>query len=635
MKNVLLITGVFIVVNFLNPLYGQKDSEPDLTSGEIKEYKNRVTGLVKYFENTLNFIGDPEAVPREKEIAISESYLKVFRDDKVQIEDDLDENRDVPLYKDVQAYLKDIRFFFRNATFTFRIETIEHFLNEENKHFFKVTYNRQLEAVTVSGDTIDSRKIRYMEVNLDREKNDLKIASIYTTKLNEKEEMQNWWNGLNTVWRNILGNGLMVFDTLELSGITYLGDSVISVKHLPLLTDSAGMNHSGYPDEPVLIESEYRNDTIITDTREIYRRLSALIKQKQIDIRDYEMVKSLAPLAKLTELKEINCSGTTVTDLVPVRNLNKLEFLDISNTPVEDLTPIRYSTSLKELKCSYTLIYDPEPIAGLTNLEILECSGLRISDLGFVADLKKLTTLECSETNVFISTPLRHLVQLRDLDISGTLISKLDFAKELIYLKYLDCEGTPVSDLDPLRNLEQLEILKISNTGVESLEPLESLENLKRIYWDSDDPHLINTKQRKERAIRFMDKHPGTLVIFETDELEREWKTMEKRWKDVIREAAGLSENPTKEELHKVIRIEAISLTEGKVESLKPLLRLYNLKLLNLSGVITEDYSPVGELIELQELNISHTAVQNLDFVSNLFNLKILRAENTDRKSVV
>ncbi|MCB0805947.1 MAG: hypothetical protein KDC05_09130, partial [Bacteroidales bacterium] len=279
MKKIYLATGISFVLLLLNPLFGQQNQPTELTSDEINAYKEKVKGLVNYVESTLNFIGDPETVPREKEIAISESYLKVFKDDKVQIEDDLDDNRDVPLHKDVQAYLKDIRFFFRQAEFTFNIEKVDHFVNNQNNHFFKVTYNRQLKAITVSGDTIDSRKTRYMEVNLDPNKNDLKIASIYTTKLNEKEEIITWWNGLNSTWRNIFGKGRMVWDTLELSRIESLKDSLVYLTpNAPAKPDSSGYEVS-FPIERIQL-SALGPDSVIADIREIINRIRSVMKQK-------------------------------------------------------------------------------------------------------------------------------------------------------------------------------------------------------------------------------------------------------------------------------------------------------------------------------------------------------------------
>jgi len=637
MKSTVSFLVCMIGLLYAEHVLAQNKPVSELSSDEIKAYKQKVTELVNYLESTLNFIGDKDAVPREKEIVINESYLKIFKNDKVQIEDDLDENRDVVLYKDVQAYLKDIRFFFRQAQFKFHIVSIEHFINENNQHFFKVTLNRDLDAVTVAGDTVSSRKTRYIEVNLDPEKDDLKIASIYTTRLNEKEEHRLWWNGLNTVWKNIFGTDVFVYDSIELSSVMAIEDSTLLVKHIEP-ADSLRNELSIEIEFTSELNSELNNnltfDTVEVDVTMIYKRLSAILKKTQIDISDNEKVTSLEPLSELSGLININASGTTVTSLMPLRNLNKLEVLDISNTPVDDLTPIKYSNSIKELNCSYTLIRDPEPLAGLTNIEQLSLSGLRISNIGFTLVLKKLTSFDGSETLIHDANPLSLLMQLQNIDLKGSLISDLSFASKLDQLKYLNVENTPVSTVEPLSTLHQLEILKISNTAVEALRPLDSISSLKRIYWDSDNSIPENKKLRKERAIQFMKDHPGTLVIFESDELERGWKNLEGRWKDAITEAAGLSENPTKEELHNVLRIESLTLVGGAVSTLKPLLQLYNLKKLNLNGLITEDYSPIASLIELVELDISNTAVDNIDFATNLFNLQTLKAEHTEITSL-
>ena len=165
---------------YFTVVYNRRIHKP-LTPEELEDYKKQVSNLVKYVEGTLNFLGDPEQVNVEKQIILEESYLKIFKDDKVQIEDDLDENREVPIHKDVQAYLKDVIFFFRQVHFEFEIADISHFANEDNLHYFRVSFNRMLEGITVTGDSVQSRKARFMEVNLDISSNDLKIASIYTT----------------------------------------------------------------------------------------------------------------------------------------------------------------------------------------------------------------------------------------------------------------------------------------------------------------------------------------------------------------------------------------------------------------------------------------------------------------------
>lgn len=84
----------------------------EFTPEQIEGFRTQCSGLVKFFEGTLNFLADKKNPVKEKEIIINESYLKFFMNEKVQVEDDLDEKRLVPLYKDIPAYLSDVDFFF-------------------------------------------------------------------------------------------------------------------------------------------------------------------------------------------------------------------------------------------------------------------------------------------------------------------------------------------------------------------------------------------------------------------------------------------------------------------------------------------------------------------------------------------
>ena len=153
---------------------------------------------MSYLEGTLNFLGDPDELPSDKGIIINNSFLKIFVNDKVQIEDDLDENRDIPLNKDVQAYLKDIDFFYKKVKFGFEVEEVEQLVTDSGIIVFKLSLNRHLEGITINDDTINNNQLRYIEFNLDPQQRDLKIASIYTTKIREKEELRYWWNTMSS-----------------------------------------------------------------------------------------------------------------------------------------------------------------------------------------------------------------------------------------------------------------------------------------------------------------------------------------------------------------------------------------------------------------------------------------------------
>ena len=98
-----------------------------MEASKIDTFKRQVTPLVKFFESSLNFLADPRNSVNEKQTILSRSYLKWCWDEKVQVEDDLDENRLVPLYKDIPAYLSDVSFFFKSAVFGYSVQEMRRF----------------------------------------------------------------------------------------------------------------------------------------------------------------------------------------------------------------------------------------------------------------------------------------------------------------------------------------------------------------------------------------------------------------------------------------------------------------------------------------------------------------------------
>jgi hypothetical protein len=105
------------------------------TDPELKQHEQKVKDMVAFLEYVLNTIGDKGTSARDKDVLITESYTKIFRDPKVQVEDDLVEKRNVITNKDVQAYLKDVDFFFDNIKFELKIKDIQGKVNANDKLF--------------------------------------------------------------------------------------------------------------------------------------------------------------------------------------------------------------------------------------------------------------------------------------------------------------------------------------------------------------------------------------------------------------------------------------------------------------------------------------------------------------------
>ena len=589
-----------------------------LSTEEIESYIQDVSMLVNYLEDTYNFLGDPTTVPKEKEIVINESYLKIFKDDKVQIEDDLDENRKVPLHKDVQAYLKDIGFFYKTVKFEFIISDISHKINGENQHFFLISFNRILKGISIGNDSVNSRLQRFMEINLDIPNNDLKIASIYTTKLNEKEENRNWWNDLDAAWRNYFGEDIIVFDLIHLSQVIQIKDSLLICEKINQAVSDTNLSFSE--------NSVY--DTIKYSTQDIDIKLKNIINRQKVNISGIQEISNLIPLSQLNELTEINCSNTLILDLTPLRNLNKLKTLDFSETPVDDISPLYYSNTIKDLNCSYTLLSELEAIGGWSDLEKLNCAGIRISNLDFLMGFAHLKYLDCSYTNIHDLDALSKLNQLEYLEISGTKVRKLQPLTGLQNLQYLNCEFSSIKSIKPLSQVLGLKTLRISNTEIRTLEDLSDLSNLEKVYCD-------NTLIEKEETIQFMRDHSGCLVIFESEDLLNGWEELDEEWKIIARDYTTISENPTKEELHSLLKMEELDISgDENIKTLEPVRRLYNLKKFNISNDQFEDFSPIGDAIELEDLNLSNTNIGSLGFLNKLYLLQYLNIENTQVKTL-
>ncbi len=612
-----------------------------ITADELAEYKLQIGQLVAYFEETLNFIGDPFSMTVEKEVIINESYLKIFRDDKVQVEDDLDENRDTPLNKDVQAYLKDVDFFFRSARFDFEVVRIDQMSNVTGELFFRVELIRRLNARSIGGDTISNARQRFMEINLDPFRKELKIVSIYTTKLNEREELRNWWNTMPIAWKRYFAEEVFLNDTVpfdQLFGITpeayvmlrpmrlmrrdtlmVMGEDTLTLAYRHLL--------HGRPPDTLLIRTDTLNvfvpDTVKTDMAPIYSILRRFTKTTEVNIAYKQQFTGLEPLSQLSDLRTIDFSNTPVNDLLPLRNLNKLDAIYMSGTGITDLSALRYSVNIKEIYCFDTEITSLQPLSTFRQLEKLYCFNSGIESLEPLRGMTSMLALRVGNTGISNIDAVSSMENLRLLDISNTKIKDLSPIAGLRHLQMLSFESTGVTSLEALTRLNELTVVQFSNTGVSDLTPLSGKPNIRQVYCD-------NTLVSSNMAIRFMRNNPSSLVIFESEELAAWWESLPIYWKAILSEQTGKSTRPSSEDLHEIITIRELDLSGNRfLQNLQPVGRLSNLTRLSLSRTEIVDLSALIGLSELRELNLSDTRISNLDPLQNLIGLEQLNIQQT------
>ena len=580
-----------------------------LTKDEVKKYNAEVESLVQYLEETLNFVGDTANSAQEKEIIYSESWSKIFIDDKVQIEDDLDPNRKTPINKDVQAYLKDIDFFFKQATFKFDIQSITNGTRDDESVYFKVTLSRHLTATTINSEKVDNVKNRFVEINLDRKNNSMKIASIYTSKINEKEELRNWWNALSNNWKERLGKGIKLYDSIPI-------ESVGMISNVDFMASYPSIN-------PISGDTVMKDKLFKNDMAELDRKLKQVTQKQYVDMSGLRGIISVEPLSELSDLLVLDISGTSVEDIATLRNANKLKVLRANSTLIEDISVLRYVITLEELEIADNNIDNIAVVGVLKNLQKLNISNTMVNRLTDLKNCPTITSLIANGCKISNIGPLQDLPQISILDISNTSVRDLSPLQNLTGLQSLNISGTPVSTLQALSELQNINELYCSNTNIKDLSPLKGHRKLSKIYCD-------NTKIGINEASDFSSDNPFTLVIYDTEALENWWNGLPIYWKAVFAQQIKLDNTPTTEQLHEIINMQELDLSDNPyMQNLMPVSRLTNLKNLNIANTEIDNLLAIQALAKLEVLNLKATYINSIEPLQEMTSLKVLNIMNT------
>lgn len=542
----------------------------EYSKDEIKELSQKVEDQVRFLEYFLNTVGSEETSARDKDVIIRESYKKIFRDGQVQIEDDLLLDRKVITNKDVTAYLKDVEFFFKDAEFEFRIREIKPSLKDNDQLFFIVSLDRTLLAKGLDDEKIENTQPRFIEINLERDSNELKIASIYTTKLSRDKELQEWWETLSYEWS------------------TYFREKF------------------GFTEDSLTMDEIHQISSI-----------------DSLDLAGNTIIQDLTPLHALRDLKYVDISSTLVQELGPISNITFLSYLDISNTPTEDIQFIKYSDRLTYLDISDTPVSDIEDLRNLSNLKHLKINRTHLQGFGALSAFTALETLELEENGFSNLENISSLKNLKSINLTGNYLINFEFLSGLEQLEEIDLEETNMMDLSPLSGLENLRVININFTEVSDLSPLEGMEDLQRVYAD-------RTSVSEEAADRFTRERRSVLLIHHVETLKEWWKTLPSGWDKVFDDVnPTLGQNPTIEELYTLVGGDSLDLSGSEVISLRPLIKFKKLNHLSFDDTKVHDVSPLSDLKTLETISGNGSAITNLDALAPLNALVYLSFRGT------
>lgn len=540
----------------------QDFGQDSLADPKVEQAKGMVETLAYYF----NLLGGNRSSIAEKETIINSSYLKLFANEKVQIEDDLQEDRSTVIYKDVQAYLKDIDFFFEEAYFEFEIQNAEKLLKDDQQPYYRVELIRNLEAVSLNGDSINTTKKRYIELNTDGN-NELKIASIYTTKISKEKQLREWWGSLTLEWKRVFQ------------------------KKLGLMYDS-------------LSKDELFN----------------LVTIDSLNLSGNDLILDLEPIYQLTALKHLKISNTWVNDLRPLLSINKLQSLDVSNTSVFDLQYLKYHKDIRMLNLSNCHVEDFSVLKGFDKLRELNLNGIAGTDLSFIADLKNLEVLKLDDSKGIDMLNFASMQNLKELHLKNSDAINIMGMAGLKQLTTLDLSGTEISSLQGFDQLKSLQTLRIDNTDVSDLSPLMNLSQLKIVY--------ANGTALTDETIDQFSTESKSLLVTNSDQLMAWWNDLPSALKNRLGDKMQTF-NPEVEDLSALVRMDSLDASQSGLKDLGVLSRFQSLKYLDISGNRISTLNGAELSSRLISLRANDTDINSLVSLSGLSNLENLEARNT------
>ncbi len=198
-------------------------------------------------------------------------------------------------------------------------------------------------------------------------------------------------------------------------------------------------------------------------------------------------IRNLTGLAFATNLEEIRCNNSLISDLSPLAGLLRLRVVEFRHNEISDLSPLAGLINLEWLIVPHNLIPDLLPVAGLVNLHGLEISHNLIIDLSPLKGLIKLNRIWMTENPPADLSPLSGLISLRSFHSWGTPILDLAPLADLPKLREIDICGGEISDLSPLANATGLKELSFAGNEIWDLSPLANLTGLTRLNLENNE----------------------------------------------------------------------------------------------------------------------------------------------------
>ena len=236
-------------------------------------------------------------------------------------------------------------------------------------------------------------------------------------------------------------------------------------------------------------------ETLMIGTTQIksLKDISGLTSLKTLGIQSLG-IDDITALAPLKNLKTLYLSSNSIKDLSTLAEFTNLEVLYLEGNSViseEDvstesgskevkvpvsLKPLEKLTNLKELRLTSSTVTDIDVVAKLTNLKKLSLAETGFKEISPIKDLVNLTTLYLSKNEISDISDLASLTKITELDLGTNEIKDISVLSGMTDLATVYLNQNKIEDLSPLKDLKKMAYLYASENKITDVSMLTNFD---------------------------------------------------------------------------------------------------------------------------------------------------------------
>ena len=234
----------------------------------------------------------------------------------------------------------------------------------------------------------------------------------------------------------------------------------------------------------LVVNNSIEEFTISGQNMKSMKSIKDLTNLKSLTLNNCGIVK-IEGLEKMKQLKSLALETNKIKVIEGLENLMNLEKLDLYNNKIVDITPISVNSSIKELN----LAKNPDIDGNRNNYtgERLEA----LNKIGGILDRGGIIYIDIGQIKLFNN--------YKELGLAYQGLETLEPLDGMTELKKLNLPGNRLTLEDDksqeiLQNMKNLEILNLDNNKITNIKAINKLDNLKHLYLLGDN-NIVELKQ--------------------------------------------------------------------------------------------------------------------------------------------